>query len=81
MNGSDSFKRCRHCGKMIGIIKKWPFGKIIVDADTKFVFPEPDGEIYIRINGTKMRGTESTRWDDDRVEDEAVWKPHRCHEV
>lgn len=78
MNGRDSFKRCKYCGKMIGIIQERPYRKIIVDANPVFVFPDPLGETFIRIDGSKMRGTPSTRYEDDRTEDEAVWRPHRC---
>ena len=52
MNGRDSFKRCKCCGQMIGIIKERAYRKIIVDAETQFVHEDPDGEIYIRIDGS-----------------------------
>ena len=81
MNGSDSFKRCRHCGKMIGIIRERPYRKIIVDADPVDVFPDKLGETFIRYDGSKMRGKPATRYDDDRMVAEIVWRPHRCHEV
>lgn len=78
MNGRDSFKRCKHCGKMIGIIKERAYRKIIVDADPVDVFPDNLGETFIRYDGSKMRGTPATRYDDDRVVAEIVWRPHSC---
>ena len=78
MNGKDSFKRCRKCGKMIGIIRERAYRKIIVDADPVDVFPDNLGETFIRYDGSKMRGTQATRYDDDRVVAEIVWRPHRC---
>ncbi len=78
MNGKDSFKRCRKCGKMIGIIRERAYRKIIVDADPVTVFPDNLGDVFIRIDGSKMRGIPDTRYDDDRVEAEIVWRPHRC---
>lgn len=78
MNGSDSFKRCRHCGKMIGIIRERPYRKIIVDADPVTVFPDKLGDIFIRIDGSKMRGEPDTSYADNRVEAEVVWRPHKC---
>ena len=81
MNGSDSFKRCRHCGKMIGIIRERAYKKIIVDADPVTVFPDKLGDIFIRFDGSKMRGIPDTSYEDNRTEAEVVWRPHRCHEV
>ena len=81
MNGKDSFKRCRKCGKMIGIIRERAYRKIIVDADPVTVFPDKLGDIFIRIDGSKMRGTTDTSYEDNRTESEIVWRPHRCHEV
>lgn len=78
MNGNDSFKRCKYCGKMIGVIRGRMGRKIIVDADTKFVHEDQLGEIYIRLDGTKMRGKEDMDWNDDRVTSEAVWQQHKC---
>ena len=73
----DTFRRCKRCGKEIGVITRG-CRMITVDANTVFVHPDPLGEIFIRINGKKMRGTPDTRWDDDRDQSEAVWRPHRC---
>ena len=58
MNGSDSFKRCRHCGKMIGIIRERAYRKIIVDAEAVPVLLDALGEVFIRIDGSKLRGKE-----------------------
>ena len=78
MNGRDSFKRCKHCGKMIGIIRERPYRKIIVDADPVTVFPDKLGDIFIRIDGSKMRGIPDTSYADNRTQAEVVWKPHKC---
>lgn len=63
---------------MIGIIRERPYRKIIVDADPVTVFPDNLGDVFIRIDGSKMRGIPDTRYDDDRVEAEIVWRQHRC---
>lgn len=82
MNGSDSFKRCRHCGKMIGIIRERPYRKIIVDAETVLVVPDKLGDSFIRVDGTKMRGREVTISLDSLAPmipgGEYVYKPHKC---
>lgn len=77
----DTFRRCRKCGRPIGIIAVRAYRSIIVDADTQFVHEDPDGEIYIRLDGSKMRGKPADNWDDDRITCEAVWRPHHCNEV
>lgn len=74
----DTFRPCRKCGKPVGIINTRPYRSILVDAETVFVHPDPLGETFIRIDGSKMRGKPDTRWDDDGKEAEAVWRPHRC---
>ena len=81
MKEQETFKRCRKCGRMIGIIQARAYRSIIVDAETQFVHEDPDGEIYIRIDGTKMRGKQADDYNDDRITCEAVWRPHHCDEV
>lgn len=77
----DTFRLCRKCGRPIGVIKERAYKKIIVDADTQFVHEDPYGEVFIRIDGTKMRGTPADNYNDDSTTCEAVWRPHKCHEV
>lgn len=77
----DTFRLCRKCGRPIGIIQARAYRSIIVDAETQFVHEDPDGEIYIRLDGTKMRGKPAEDWDDDRKTSEAVWRPHHCEDV
>lgn len=78
MNGRDSFKRCKHCGQMIGIIRERAYRKIIVDADPVTVFPDNLGDVFIRIDGSKMRGKPDTNYADNREKAEVVWKQHKC---
>ena len=78
---SDTFRLCRKCGKPIGIIQARAYRTIIVDAETQCVHQDPDGEIYIRLDGSKMRGKPADDWNDDRKKCEAVWRQHRCEDV
>ena len=66
---------------MIGIIRERAYKKIIVDADPVTVFQDKLGDIFIRIDGSKMRGIPDTSYEDNRKTAEVVWRPHRCHEV
>ena len=59
MNGSDSFKKCRKCGKMVGIIKTRPYRKVIVDADAHLIVPDAKGEMFVTIDGHKMPGRDA----------------------
>ena len=74
----DTFTRCRKCGRPIGVIQARAYRKIIVDAETQFVHEDPDGDIYIRIDGSKMRGKSANDYHDDRITCEGVWRPHHC---
>ena len=74
MNGSDSFKRCRHCGKMIGIIRERAYRKIIVDAEAHLIVPDALGDIYVRINGSKTRGRDAEMTETGYP----AYKPHKC---
>ena len=78
---SDTFKTCRKCGKMIGKIETEPWRIQLVDADPVEVYPDPTGDIYLRIDGSKMRGRTDDRWSKGTVKAEMVWRPHRCNEV
>ena len=73
MNGNDSFKRCKYCRKMIGIIRTRPYRKIIVDADAHLIVPDPLGEIFIRIDGSKVRGRDAEMTETGYP----AYKPHK----
>ena len=74
-NMRDDINRCRHCGKEIGIIRYGIYRAIIVDQEPVMVRPDPDGEDYVRIDGSKIKGTpvpyESTE------PAEAAYRQHR----
>ena len=55
----DSVTECRYCGKQIGIITWGVFRKAVVDAEAVDVVPDADGEDFVRIDGSKIRGREA----------------------
>ena len=59
MNGKDSFKRCRKCGKMIGIIRERAYRKILVDAEAVLVMPDKLGDTFIQVDVRKLKGREA----------------------
>ena len=53
---NDRMQTCRKCGKRIGIIEWGIYRKAIVDPDPVMVAADPDGEEFVRIDGSKVCG-------------------------
>ena len=70
----DSFKRCRVCGKPIGIITWGVYRKEIVDAEAVMVVPDPEGEQFMRMDGSKVMAREAD-YEIDYAE--PAYRPHR----
>ena len=70
-----SVNKCRYCGRQIGIITWGVYRKIVVDADAVMVVPAEEGEDFVRIDGSKIRGREVAY--EDAVEAEPAYRPHR----
>lgn len=49
-------KKCRFCGKEIAIITWGVYRKIVVDAVAVWIVPDEEGDEFVRIDGSKMRG-------------------------
>ena len=47
---------CRKCGKDISIIEYRAFSKRVVDILPVMVAPDPNGEDFVRIDGSKIKG-------------------------
>ena len=71
---NSSFKTCRWCGKKIGIITWGVYRKVVVDAEAVDVVPDPEGEEFVRIDGSKMRGREAPM---GTIQAEPAYRPHR----
>lgn len=52
----DSFRICRKCGKPVGVIEWGVYRKVLVDAEAVDVVPDPHGEEFVRVDGSKIRG-------------------------
>lgn len=70
----DSFRLCRSCGKPIGVITRGIYRKVIVDAEAVDVVPDPEGEEFLRIDGSKIRGKEA---EPGTLQTEPAYRPHR----
>ena len=52
---SKSWK-CRFCGKEIGVIHYGVYRKAVVDPEVVTVIPDAEGEEFVRVDGSKVRG-------------------------
>lgn len=68
-------KICRKCGMMIDIIEAGLYRKILVDAVPYYVIADPEGETFLRIDGTKIQAKEMPF---EKEGTEPAYKPHRC---
>ena len=48
-----------------------------MDADPVEVIADPEGQTFIRIDGSKMIGVAADLYEDDRVDAEYVFRPHK----
>ncbi len=72
---AEAVKVCRKCGLMIDIITTGIYRKTVVDAVPYYVAPDPEGEQFLRIDGTKIQAKEMPF---EKEGTEPAYKPHRC---
>lgn len=70
----DTFRMCRLCGKPVGVITRGVYRKVLVDAEAVDVVPDPEGEEFLRIDGSKIRGKEA---EPGTLQTEPAYRPHR----
>ncbi len=68
-------KVCRRCSQMIDIIEYGVYRKVVVDAVPYYVIADPDGEQFVRIDGSKVMAKE-VPFETDGTE--PAYKPHKC---
>ena len=71
---SDAVKTCKFCGKQVAIITWGIYRKVVVDAEPVDVVPDQEGEDFIRIDGSKIRGKEA---DIGTIGTEPAYRVHR----
>ena len=52
----EGIRACRKCGRKIAIIEYGVYRKSVVDPTAVMVIADPDGEDFVRIDGSKIRG-------------------------
>jgi hypothetical protein len=60
---------------MIDIIEWGVYRKVVVDAVPYYVMADPDGEQFVRIDGSKLMAKEMPF---ETSGTEPAYKPHRC---
>ena len=70
----DAVMKCRFCGKPIAVITWGVYRKAVVDAAAVMVEANPEGEDFVRIDGSKVKGFEV-----DFISDKAAEPAYRMH--
>ena len=65
---------CRKCGKQVSVITWGVYRKVLVDAEAVDVVPDQEGEDFVRIDGSKIRGREAEIGTNGA---EPAYRPHR----
>ena len=71
----SGMKVCRKCGQMIDVIEWGVYRKTVVDAVPYYVIADPQGEQFLRIDGSKLMAKEMPF---ETEGTEPAYKPHRC---
>ena len=70
----NGMKICRKCGKQISIITWRAYRSVLVDPEAVDVVPDPDGEEYLRVDGSKIMALEVAF--DYQGPAEPAYRPH-----
>ena len=65
--------KCRKCGKPVSVITFGVYRKVLVDAEAVDVVPDPKGEEFVRIDGSKIRGSVA---EPGTIQTEYAYRPH-----
>ncbi len=71
----DAITKCRVCGRLIAVITWGVYRKAVVDAEAVEVVPDENGEDFVRIDGSKIRGREVNM--ESAHDYEMAYRPHR----
>lgn len=51
----DAIRKCRFCGQDVAVITWGVYRKVVVDAAAEMVVADPEGEEFVRIDGSKVK--------------------------
>ena len=66
---------CRKCGKEIAVIEYGIYRKSVVDVEAVSIYQDAEGEDFVRIDGSKVRGFEAEI--DCELPTEPAYRLHR----
>ena len=69
----DQIRKCRKCGKPVSVITWGVYRKVLVDAEAVNVVPDPEGLEFVRIDGSKIRGSIAKP---GTLQTEYAYRPH-----
>ena len=69
----SAINKCRKCGKEVGVITWGIYRKVVVDAEAVWVKADPEGEEFVRIDGSKVQAREAGQME----EGEWAYRIHR----
>ena len=55
----ETIHSCRFCGRPIMVVTWGIYRKVVADAEAVEVIADPEGEEFVRIDGTKLRAREA----------------------
>ena len=55
----DNVKPCRKCGRPVCVITWGVYRSVLVDAQAVMVAANPEGEEFVRLDGSKVLGWEA----------------------
>ena len=77
MRDEPIYHVCKKCGRRVDVITWGMFRRCIVDVEAVEVIADPQGEDFVRFDGSKVMARLADRYDDDTVEAEFAFRPHR----
>ena len=75
MKKDDGIRTCRKCGKQISVIKWGIYHSAVVDPYPVTVRADPDGDDYVRFDGSKVKAVELPY--DSEESGEPAYRMHR----
>ena len=70
----NAVQKCRKCGRPVCVITWGVYRKVLVDAAPVMVVPDLGGDVYVRIDGSKLIAREA---DYEVVDYEPAYRPHK----
>ena len=69
----NAVQKCRKCGRPVCVITWGVYRKVLVDAEAVNVVPDPEGLEFVRIDGSKIRGSIANP---GTLQTEYAYRPH-----